>query len=217
MSNALAVFGAGGHGRVVADCAQALGWSRIVFFDDAFSKGFQGTIWPCEGRGDELVERASHFDGVIIAIGNNGSRLAWHERLDRAGAHLVSLIHPAAWVSPGATMGAGTVIFAGGIVNIGASLGRSVIINTGATVDHDCILADGVHVSPGCHLSGNVRVGTCSWLGAGSVVREGIQIGADVTVGMGAAVIYSGATPSAGRRNSGWMSGMSKTRASGST
>ncbi len=34
----LAVLGASGHGKVVADCAELVGWSDIVFFDDAWPK-----------------------------------------------------------------------------------------------------------------------------------------------------------------------------------
>lgn len=34
MGRVLAILGAGGHGRVVADCAEAAGWDRFVFFDD---------------------------------------------------------------------------------------------------------------------------------------------------------------------------------------
>ena len=37
MGNSLAVLGAGGHGKVVADIARASGeWEDIVFFDDGY-------------------------------------------------------------------------------------------------------------------------------------------------------------------------------------
>ena len=58
-------------------------------------------------------------------------------------------------------------------------------MNTGATVDHDCRLAEGVHVCPGAHLAGNVSVGARTWFGLGALAKQGISIGADVTVGAG--------------------------------
>jgi serine acetyltransferase len=68
-------------------------------------------------------------------------------------------------------------------------LATGCIVNTGATIDHDCQLAEGVHVCPGTHLSGGVVVGARSWIGVGASVRQCIRIGADVTVGAGAAVV----------------------------
>ena len=36
--NCLAILGASGHGKVVAEIAELQGWKKIVFFDDAFPK-----------------------------------------------------------------------------------------------------------------------------------------------------------------------------------
>ncbi len=184
----LAILGAGGQGRVVADCAEMLGWERIAFFDDYSAAGL-GLPWPVAGPSDDLLARWSDFDGVVVAIGSNLARLAWRDRLQNAGASLVTLVHPRAWVSTHSQLGAGTVVLAGAVVNIGSTLGQACIINTGATVDHDCHLGDGVHVSPGAHLGGGVRVGENSWIGLGAAVREGIVIGAGVRIGAGAVVV----------------------------
>lgn len=184
----LAILGAGGHGRVVADCAQMAGWAAITAFDDSLSAAGDSP-WQPEGTGADLASRLSEFEGVVVAIGDNTIRLDWQRRLIAFGARVVSLIHPAATVSSYASLGAGTVVFAGAIVNIGARLGQAVIVNTGATIDHDGDLADGVHVSPGAHLAGGVRVGESSWVGIGAAVREGVCIGSRVRVGAGAVVV----------------------------
>lgn len=184
----LAILGAGGHGRVVADCAATAGWPAITVFDDGPSPVANGP-WPFVGTGADLVARLSEFEGVVVGIGANAARLDWHRRLIGLGGRLVSLIHPGATVSSYASLGAGTVVFAGAVINIGARLGQAVIINTGATVDHDAGLADGVHISPGAHLAGRVRVGEASWVGIGAAVREGVTIGKRVRIGAGAVVI----------------------------
>lgn len=184
----LAILGAGGHGRVVADCAEAAGWDEILFFDDKRPTAVPDS-WRYAGTGSDLVGRLQGLSGVVVAIGANSVRLDWHRRLAAHAAPLVSLVHPRAWLSHRAEVGPGTVVFAGAVVNVGARLGEAVIVNTGATVDHDCRLADGVHISPGAHLAGGVTVGEGSWIGIGAVVREMVDIGERARIGAGAAVV----------------------------
>ena len=184
----LAILGAGGHGRVAADCAGALGWQGVALFDDGVAVG-SGTPWPVAGTGEDLIARLAEFDGVVVGIGNNEVRLNWHRRLVDQGAALTTLIHPKASVSARCDIGEGSVVFAGAVVNIGSRLGQACIVNTGATVDHDNILADGVHVSPGANLGGDVRIGEASWVGIGAAVRHGIVIGQRVRIGAGAVVV----------------------------
>lgn len=188
MKRTLAIVGAGGHGRVVADCAEALGWERIEFFDDKSGVTASGP-WPVVGAVEALFERASEYDGVIVGIGANRPRLDHHRALAGRGAALATLIHPRAAVSRHTRIDAGTVVFAGAVVNFGAIIGQACIINTGATVDHDDRLADGVHLSPGAHLGGAATIGECSWIGLGASVREGLAIGRNVRIGAGAAVV----------------------------
>ncbi len=185
----LAVLGASGHGKVVADTALLLGWSEIEFFDDAWPQKMFAGRWGVIGSTDLLLARVAEFDGAIVAIGDSHMRLEKFSNLKNSGFNLVNLIHPNAVVSSGAEIGPGSVIFAGAIVNIDVVIGECVIVNTAATVDHDCILGNGVHIAPGAHLSGNVHVKAGSWLGVGACVKQGIRIGAKVTVGAGAVVV----------------------------
>lgn len=183
----LAILGGGGHGRVVADAAGEAGWKLIEFFDDGRT-GFAGH-WAVKGNGNVLLQNALSYDGVVVAIGDNATRLQWIERLLTLRATLVNIVHPRATVSRYVQIGVGTVVMAGAVINYGVSIGRACIVNTGATIDHDTSLGDAVHVSPGVTLSGSVTVGSRVWLGAGAVVKNGIAIEDDVTVGLGSAVI----------------------------
>lgn len=190
MIGALAILGGGGHGRVVADCAEACGATRVDIFDDDASRVTTGPF-RIEGTGADLMSRHDDYDGVLVAIGDNTARLDRQRSLQAAGARIAVLIHPRATISRHSQLGAGSVAMAGAVVNVGCKLGIATIINTGATVDHDCTLADGVHVAPGAHLAGGVTVGEASWIGIGASVREYVKIGSRVLVGAGAVVVKS--------------------------
>jgi sugar O-acyltransferase (sialic acid O-acetyltransferase NeuD family) len=185
----LAIYGAGGHGKVVADTASMLNWDEIVFYDDFWPQYQKNSIWPVVGDYKNLLATLTQHDGVIVAFGNCVARLKKTRELYALDAPIISLIHPRAFVSPNAILGDGSVVFAGAVINIDAKVGDASIINTGATVDHDCIIGPGVHVCPGAKISGGVEVGESSWIGIGSCARQGIKIGANVMIGAGAVVV----------------------------
>lgn len=188
----LAILGAGGHGKVVADTAEATGlWSEIVFFDNQWPQKQQLTDWPIQGNEQALLNSLHEFHGVVVAIGHNETRWQCQERLQKNGAKLATLIHPHAWVSPRATLKPGSVVFAGAVVQAGAIVGQGCIINTGASVDHDCVLGRASHLSPGARLGGTVVLGERCWIGLGASVRNNLTLGSDCIVGVGAAVIAS--------------------------
>ena len=185
----LAILGASGHGKVLADIALLQGWDEVIFFDDAWPEKQAVSRWPIAGDGAALLRRAGDFDGVAIGIGHCATRLEKHPLLAKAGFVLPVLQHPTAIVSTYAQLGAGSVLMAGSVVNVDAQIGTACIINTGATVDHDCVLADGVHIAPGAHVSGGVTIGAGAWVGVGACVRQGLYIGAGAMVGAGAVVL----------------------------
>lgn len=186
---ALGIWGASGHGKVVAEIAMLVGWRKIFFYDDAWPLKTTLGQWEIQGGAASLFDALGELGGVVVAIGHNGVRKDKLERLQAFGAEVISLVHPAATVSASASLGAGTVVMAGAIINADARVGIGAILNTACSVDHDCVLGDAVHISPGSHLAGGVQVGDCSWIGIGASVRQGVNIGAKVIVGAGAAVV----------------------------
>lgn len=188
--NGLLIIGAGGHGKVVAETAEAMGcFTPLAFADDRVAE-LSGTVrWPVVASTGEAAGLLDSYPSAVIAVGHASTRLDFLRQLAGQGFALPVLRHPSAWISPTARFGDGTVVFAGAVIQADARIGSGVIVNTSASVDHDCVLADGVHVCPGAHLGGNVTVGEGSWLGIGCAVKHGVRIGRGVTVGAGAAVV----------------------------
>jgi len=186
----LLIAGAGGHGKVVAETAEAMGtWDTIAFLDDRHAE-LNGTLrWQVLGGMSGAASLRKEYADIVVAVGHADTRLALLDRFSAEGFNITSVIHPSAWVSPSAQMGEGSAVFASAAINADASIGRGVIINTGATVDHDCHLGDGVHICPGAHLAGDVRLGHGTWIGIGASLVQGVQIGAHAMIGAGAAVI----------------------------
>ncbi|MBI2374142.1 MAG: acetyltransferase [Deltaproteobacteria bacterium] len=192
----LIVFGAGGHGKVVADAAISAGFEVIAFGDDDARK--RGTIVlgipvSCIGPAEVAELGRARSARVVVAIGDNRQRARCFDRILATALPIATVIHRAATIAASARVGSGTVVLAGAVVNPGAVMGDDVIVNTSASVDHDNVIGDHVHVCPGVHLGGGVRVGHGTHLGIGTSVRDQVSIGELVMIGAGAVVV--GALP----------------------
>ncbi len=181
------VIGAGAQGRVVLDVWRAARPDlEIVFVDDEPSK-LGATILgaPVIGGIDAIDGNAGE---AVIALGNNELRLAVAARL--AGkVRFAVVVHPSAAVLPTATLGPGTVVFAGAVVNTDARVGAHVIVNSGAIVEHDCVLEDGVNVSPGARMAGRVHIGHGAFIATGATLVPRVRVGEGAIVGAGAVVV----------------------------
>lgn len=190
---ALAIVGAGGHGLVVAEAAKLHGrWSDLHFYDDAFNGEQHVGTWPVVGRVSQLLVRLSSTATprieVVVAIGQNGTRAAAMQTLAQHGARFATVIHPRAYVSPSATIGAGSVVMVGAVVNSRSQLGEGCIVNIGAVVDHDVKLGAFVHLAPGCVVAGGCHIGQMAWLGTGSRVAPGNRVADDAVLTPGTIV-----------------------------
>ncbi len=181
----LKIIGASGHGKVVADIAALLGYDEIEFYDDDPSLQTCGG-WPVVGMSADCRPEDSE---VFVAIGRPKVRQRLMEALQ--GARMPVLVHPRAVLARDVSLGRGSVVMAGAVVNPGARLGQGVIVNTCASVDHDCVLEDYVHAAVGAHLCGADRIGARTWIGAGATVSNNVSICADCMIGAGSVVVHA--------------------------
>lgn len=185
----LAIFGAGGHGKVVAETAFAAGWDEVIFYDDKFPHNKNMGNYVVIGNFKDLVSNAAQYEGVHIAIGSNAIRMNLIDQLRTRNISLPNIIHPSALISTTASLADSACIMPGVIVNAGCKIGAGVILNTAAIVEHNCKIGAGAHVSTGAHLAGGVTLGCMSWVGIGASVIQGIKIGSNAIVGAGSVVV----------------------------
>ena len=182
----IVVIGAGGHGKVVVSTLQAAGVIVDAVYDD--NQQLWGSLIlgvPVCGPVEELMAAPQKYSG-IVGIGDSTTRQRLVESLR---IEWLTVIHPHAFVHHSVKLGAGTVVFAGAVVQPNVTIGEHAIVNTCASIDHDCQIGNYVGIGPGTHLSGTVRVGDRSLLGTGCSVLPNVRIDNDVTVGAGTVVI----------------------------
>lgn len=181
----IVIIGASGHGKVVADIATLNGYDEIFFLDDNEETKVCGR-YPVVGTSDLINDFCCDF---FVAIGNSKVRERVFEKLLRAQKSIATLIHPKAVIGEDVSIGEGTVIMAGAVVNPCSVIGTGCIVNTCSSVDHDNVIGDFVHISVGSHLAGTVKIGNHTWVGVGATISNNIQITGDCMIGAGAVVV----------------------------
>jgi len=184
MNNRLIIIGAGGHGKVIADIATKIGYSKIGFADDNATGECMG--FPIMAKVSQLDSLNDGNTDFVIGVGNNAVRKSIAEKYN---VNWVALVHPSAQIALNVTLGKGTVVMAGAVVNPCATIGEHCIINTGAIAEHDNIIENYVHLSPKVALGGTVHIGELTHVGIGATVINNIRICGNCRIGAGAVVI----------------------------
>jgi sugar O-acyltransferase (sialic acid O-acetyltransferase NeuD family) len=186
MSDGVIVIGGGGHGKVVVSTLLSSGVTVTGIYDDDKER-WGKEILKCRILGPLSMIESIGCAYAVAAVGDNLLRSRIVSRFEKL--NWVRAIHPAAYVHPSAVIGAGTVVFAGAVIQPDALIGEHCIINSAATIDHDCIIGDYVHIAPGVKLAGNVKVEEGAFLGIGSAAIVGITVGKWTIVGAGGVII----------------------------
>lgn len=191
----LAVVGCGGHAKCVIDCAELQGEYEVAaLIDDFLAPGTLVCGYPVLGPCDaETIQRLREagVESAIVAVGDNATRAELAGKLRALWPSMVAatLVHPAAFVARSASLGEGTVVLPGAVVQVNCRVGSHCILNTKASLDHDSVMGDFSALAPGATVSGAVHIGACSWIAAGAVVIHGRVIGHDTVIGAGAVVV----------------------------
>ena len=184
MKNRLIIIGAGGHGKVIADNALKNGYTNICFVDDSASGNCMD--FPIIGKCEDIPSLNDGNTDFIIGIGNNFIRKKIAREYD---VNWVTLIHPTAQIAVNVSIAPGTVVMAGAVINVCATIGKHCIINTCAVVEHDNVIENYAHISPNVSLGGTVFVGKSTHIGIGASVCNNVNICKDCIIGAGGVVV----------------------------
>jgi UDP-perosamine 4-acetyltransferase len=183
------IVGAGSHGRVIAGALTAAGRSVLGFLDATHPPGTSIDGCPVLGDDDALSRYPADSVELAIGIGVLPKRQQMFDWFRMQGYRVVQVLHPSVVITGPVTIGEGSQLQAGVIVQPGASIGDNVLVNTRVSIDHECVLAHHAVVSPGAVLCGNVTIGESATIGPGATVVRGCSVGARSVIGAGAVVV----------------------------
>lgn len=175
------LFGAGGHSKVVSSALEDMNIIVSGIFDDneilhVTNNNVIGS-YCSDFRSDEYI---------IISIGDNNVR----KKISKLLNHKIGIcVSKYSTCDKFITIGRGSVILQGAIVQRDTIIGEHVILNTASSIDHDCVLNDFVHISPGARLGGGVEIGEGTHIGINASIVPGLKIGKWCIIGAGAVII----------------------------
>lgn len=194
-SNSIILLGSGGHAKACIDVIEQEGSFVVAgLVGLPHEVGSKILDYPVLGTDADLPALLGSHVRALVAVGQIESpklRMRLFTLLEESGCSLPVIVSPRAYVSPHASLGAGTIVMHGAIINAGAKVGSNCILNTRALIEHDATVGDHCHISTGAILNGNVSIGSGSFIGSGSIIKEGVALGHGCVVGMGLSVRHN--------------------------
>ena len=190
----IVIIGASGHAKVVIDIIEKQGVFKIIGLVDSFKsigeKIFNYTVIGNEENIPKIIEDFQVIGG-IIAIGDNYTRMSLYNSICSISKSFkfITAIHPNAILGKNISIGDGSVVMAGVVINSDTTIGIQNIINTKCSIDHDVTCKDFSSIAPGATIGGGVYIGTGTSICLGANIIEGISIGNYSVVGAGALVL----------------------------
>jgi sugar O-acyltransferase (sialic acid O-acetyltransferase NeuD family) len=185
----VAIYGAGGHARAVANICKLIGKNIYGFYDDCFCKEEEIFGAPQKGCFNAIVRDRKEISEVYLAIGNNERREESFYFLENHGFIMPTLIHPKSFIESNVVIGRGTVVCIGAILCTDVKIGEGCIINTGSTVDHETLIGNFVHLAPQVAVAGRVEIGDNVFIGIGANVADKLKVGKRSIIGAGSTVL----------------------------
>ncbi|WFF74546.1 PglB [Proteiniclasticum sp. QWL-01] len=151
----LVILGAGSHGLVVKETAEAMGiFDRIDFLDDSSPLAMD--------RCDEVGKYKSMYQFAFPAVGDNKLRERFYVMIHDYGFEIPILIHPSSYVSPSATIQKGVIVLPKAVVNTKTIIEKGSIVGPGAVIDHDSFIGAFAHVDAGSVLKARSKINAYS-------------------------------------------------------
>lgn len=180
MRNNIVLIGGGGHSLVCYDViSQNQNFNLFGFVDirsDVVLKDIGCKYLGSDDVLDELIKKKVFFLISIGQIKSPNKRIEIYNKVKKMGGNFIVLISKFSYVSPLASIGEGSIVMNGSVINAKTRIGKNCIINTNAVVEHEVIIESNVHIAPNATILGNVKIKEGTFVGAGAVIREGLTL-----------------------------------------
>lgn len=184
----IGIYGAGGFGREVYASFSPLfqeAQRKVVFIDD------NPQLENKEVMGIPVISSSqvnSKEHEVVISVGDGQIRKKIVEQLSKDMTY-ITLIHPSAILMEGINIGEGSIVTAGCILTTNIKIGKHAHLNLHTSIGHDCRIGDYFTTAPGARVSGECIIKDQVYFGTNAIVRQGVHITSNVTIGMGGVVL----------------------------
>ena len=185
------LVGAGGHAKSCIDVIETVKNFKIVgLIDNNFNKK-KVLNYPIIGSDKNLKQFKKKYKYAHISIGQIKSpevRKNMYHNLISLGYKLPFIKSKYAYVSQNSSIGMGTIVMHGVIINANVTIGKNCIINSKSLIEHDVKIGNLCHISTGAIIKGGVKIGDGTFIGSGSIIKEEIKIGNNCLIGAGCTI-----------------------------
>jgi sugar O-acyltransferase (sialic acid O-acetyltransferase NeuD family) len=186
------LIGGGGHCKSCIDVIEQEGRYEIKGIIDVPEKIGQAILgYPIIDSEKNLNSVVKNYKNFLVTVGfikNSDLRNKLFNEIKSFGGQFPTIISPKAYVSKYSTIGEGSIIMHGSIVNADSRIGDNCIINNLSLIEHDATIGDGSHISTGAKINGNCVIGERCFVGSGSTVNQGINLVSDIIIGSGSLI-----------------------------
>jgi sugar O-acyltransferase (sialic acid O-acetyltransferase NeuD family) len=177
------IIGAGGHAAEIDEyiyfSQKATGKDelKIIGFLDDDPTNFARYKFSAPLLGGLKDHKVIRGHSYIIGIANLKFRRFFVDKYKEQGANFVSFFHYAAYVSPSANIGEGSIIGPNANLGPNVQVGKYTLINSRCSLGHDTVVGSYNFISPNVCFSGFTEVGDENLFGINSATIPGIKIG----------------------------------------
>lgn len=188
----LFIYGASGAGIEIYDLAYRINkisnrYSEILFIDDFLEETEYYGTRRIHFESCEKVASKEETE-FIIAVGEPSARKLLLDRIKSRGYNLATLIDNSAIVSETALISPGCIVNANAIISSNVILDENCLVMFQAIIGHDAHVKSCSVICPKSTVGGNSIVGERCFIGINSSMKQGVNLGDDVIVGMGSMV-----------------------------
>ena len=186
----------------------ARGWGREALWAATATVSYEKGRYDIKGflddKSDALDGLKGHYPPILgpvetyeiqeddvffCALGDAFYRKKYAQMIEEKGGEFISIISPMAFVSPTATLGAGSFVGSFTIISDNVTIGKHVMIQSFNNFGHDSVIGDYSSIESYVFLGGGASVGEMSTMHTKSSIIPHKSVGRNCVVGIGSVVM----------------------------